>query len=71
MFKKVANLFKRNKDMKTYVIHLTSGRKIRIRAKDYEYTYFSGKGTCASIKFVGAKKRIGVLPASVAAIVQK
>jgi hypothetical protein len=63
-------MFKR-KGMKTYVVLLTSGKKVRVRAESYEYTYFTGKGTCASIKFVGAKKRVGILPASVSAIIEK
>ncbi|QOI67614.1 hypothetical protein SEA_BEUFFERT_246 [Streptomyces phage Beuffert] len=69
--KKIVAKLRRNKDMKTYIVVLDNGSKVKVRAKGYEVTYFTGTGKCASLKFTGRKKEGFISPASMAALYEK
>lgn len=62
----------RNKGLKTYIVHLSNGRKIKVRAKDYEITYFSSNGgKCATLRFKGRVKGGFITPSHVVAVMEK
>lgn len=60
-----------NKGLNKYIVHLNSGKKVKVWAKDYEITYYTGTGICATVKFSGHRKRVFFAPASVACVVCK
>lgn len=64
-------LFKRNKSLNTYIVHLTNGKKLKVRAKNYEITYFTSTGKCSTLKFPGQEKGGFIFPASVMAVIEK
>lgn len=70
MKKLTAKLFP-NKGLKKFVVLLNDGSSKVVRAKDFEVTYFTGSGVCASIKFTGHRKRAFFAPSSVSGVIQK
>lgn len=63
---------RRNKGMKTYIVHLTNGKTIKVQAKDYHIEYFSSNGgKCAKLRFDGRKKGGFITPSHVVAVMEK
>ncbi len=69
--KKFVAKLRKNKGTKKYVVHLTSGNKITVRAQGYELWRYNGSGICADLKWTGKTTEFNVAPASVAAVVKK
>lgn len=70
--KNILAKLRRNKGLKTYIVHLANGKKVRVRAKDYEITYFSANGgKCATLKFKDRTKGGFITPSHVVAVMEK
>ncbi|QNN99321.1 hypothetical protein SEA_FAUST_249 [Streptomyces phage Faust] len=68
--KKIVAKLRPNKGLKKYTVYLKGGQKLTVRAENYEVTYFTGSGVCASVKFPGRRKGVFIAPASVDSIVE-
>jgi hypothetical protein len=70
--KNILAKLRRNKDLKTYIVHLNNGKTIKVRAKDYKIEYFtSNGGKCARLKFDNPVKNGFITPSHVVAVMEK
>jgi len=69
--KKFVAKLRKNDGTKKFVVILTNGQKVTVRAKDVHTSYKLGTGVCCEIRWEGRKTAATFIPASVAAIVVK
>lgn len=70
--KKIFAKLRRDKTKKTYIVHMVNGKKFKIRAKNYEITYFTANGgKCSTLKFINPDKSGFIVPSHVIAVLEK
>ncbi|AXH49356.1 hypothetical protein HWB76_gp044 [Streptomyces phage Blueeyedbeauty] len=69
--KKIVAKLRRNKDLNTFVVYMTNGKKFKVKAKNATLWYKTGTGICCDIKWEGRVTDFSPAPASVAALVKK